>query len=124
MCISKNALPSFLLMETTDEEDLPQYLYLYDRSNLDFILCYDQGSEAWGSVWGGGGVESGQQCESWSVGLQGCGSELQRRGWAVVRVMPQTKVTAHICRLLMWVKVCNWGVNGEDKDPVRPALPP
>lgn len=36
-----------------------------------------------------------------SVGVQGCGSELQRRDWAAVRVMPQIKVTAHICSLLM-----------------------
>lgn len=59
-------------------------------------------------------MNSGQQWES--VGLQGCGPELQRRD--SVRVMLQTKVTAHICWLLMWLKVCNWDINGEDNDPV------
>lgn len=37
-------------------------------------------------------MESGQQSESKSVGVQGCGSEFQRRSWTAVRVKPQTKV--------------------------------
>lgn len=69
-------------------------------------------------------MESGQQCERKSAGVQGCGSELQRRGSAAVTIMPRTKVTAHICLLLMGLKVCNWDVNGEDNDPARPPLPP
>lgn len=37
--------------------------------------------------------------------------------------MPQIKVTAHICSLLMQAKVYNWDVNGEDNDPEQPPLP-
>lgn len=41
----------------------------------------------------GGWVESGQQSESKSAGVQGCGSELQRTSRTALRVIPQTKVT-------------------------------